>query len=194
MKRPKPPNQDEGLFCDEKLTALFGSAEEGARILGIASKNIVRPELTTETPRQDQELQEEELGKAATTVFCWLYGITRSACGKGKIQPEHLPTLQALEKDPQANLTDLGKKVGVHPTTVKRQMDVLQKNGVGAVRAGRVKKKKAMIAEIIPAGRQELSRYRSRIGSELKGSLERPSCDCEEFSKALGRLVAIAPN
>jgi DNA-binding MarR family transcriptional regulator len=139
---------------------------------------------------QQKDVDEEELGKAATTVFSWLYGIARSACRKGKIEPEHLPTLEALEKHPQANLTDLGKKVGVHPTTVKRQMDVLQKNGVGAVRPGCVKKKKAMIAEIIPAGRAELSCCRSRIASELKGGLDRRRCESEDFANALERLLA----
>ena len=171
---------------------MYGSAEEGARILGIPAENISRPELGTEIPRQEQdEVQQEQLGRAAMTVFSWLYGIARSACRKSKIEPEHLPTLQALEKGPPANLTDLGKKVGVHPTTVKRQMNVLEKNGVGAVRQGRVNKKKAMIAEITPAGRQELGCCRSRLGSELKGSLEQPSCDSDDLGKALRHLVAI---
>ncbi len=141
-------------------------------------------------PNQHQDVEEEDLGKAATTVFSWLYGIARSACRQGKIEPEHLPTLEALEKHPQSNLTDLAKKIGVHPTTVRRQMEVLQKNGVGAVLPGRIKKKKAMIAGIIPPGQAELSCCRSRIASELKGSLERRRCESKEFANAVERLLA----
>ena len=140
-------------------------------------------------PKKDIE---EELGRAAMTVFSWLYGIARSACGKGKIQPEHLPTLQALEKQTQANLTDLGKKVGVHPTTVKRQMKVLQKNGVGTVQRGRLRKKKAVIPELLAPGQEELSRCCAKMGSELKVRLDCPNGEGKEFTKALGRLAAVS--
>lgn len=165
--------------------------------LGFEEFFTMRGEAAAETkgipqPEANQQMQEEQLGTAGMAAFCWLYKIARSACHESKIEAEYLPLVHALEKSQQVNLTELAEKVGVHPTTVRRQMNALEKNGLGTVRPGRLRKKKAMIPEIFAPGLEELSRCRAKIGSELKVRLDCPTGQGEEFVKALERLLAIS--
>lgn len=147
----------------------------------------------TEIPAAEssQELQEEQLGKAATTVICWLYRMARSACRRSKIRAEYLPILEALERDPGVNLAHLAEQLGVHPTTVERQVDALEKNGCVISRCGPLNKKKARIAKLEMAGREELTRRHVQVGSELR-LLAAGNCEREEFTQALERLLAVA--
>lgn len=192
LKGIKPLKSGEGLAFEEFLAA---AEEVSVQLPGTstsADQLAVRSEEPARGESANEEPSEEEIGQTAFTIFSWLHYLAASACRASRsIKPEHVPTLEALERHPGVNLTHLAKNLGVNVSTVDSQAKILNKNGILVLHRKPLKKGRAVVAAIEEPGREQISRLRAKVGSEIKEGLGSGNGQREDLIRALERLLAV---